>query len=138
MARSVCLLYGALGRQVDEHVVESWEIVLQRRTNYQVESATQLLLQTWRHAHPPTAFDLCDRAGDYAISEEAERRLKLVNQGPKEDPAAVREAMAEACRRNIRAGNHVEFYKDVLRNFEEADDAPTAEQRRSPGRARRA
>lgn len=134
--KSVGLLYGALGRQVDDHVVEGWDCVLARRTDYQVEQGTQFLLQTWRRDHPPTAYDLCDTAGNYAVSEEAARALKLARPPAECDPESIAEAMAGQCRKNIAAGRNIEFYRNLLRTFENSQSPESVTpQRRCPASA---
>lgn len=70
----MALVYGSLGRQVDEHVFLAWEVALDDDvTDYQVERAAGYLIRNYREQFPPTTAEFRQRALKYEPSEARER-----------------------------------------------------------------
>lgn len=73
IAKLIAAMYGCWGRQVDEHILAGYTIALRDCSDYQVQRAVDHLM---RHetgtSHPPTAADVCQRAGRYQATPERE------------------------------------------------------------------
>ena len=79
MLGAVNLLYGAHGRQLDDHVIEAYHIALDEATDYQVGRAVRFFLKHHVGDHPPPAPAVLSRALKYEPSEAAELRRIEVN-----------------------------------------------------------
>lgn len=67
------MLYGAHGRQLDDHVIEAYHIALDEATDYQVGRAVRFFLKHHAGDHPPTAPAVLTRALKYERSDHAEQ-----------------------------------------------------------------
>jgi len=67
------VLFGAWGRQVDDHVLAAYEIALRECSDYQVGRAVDYLIRRQQGEFPPSAATVCERAKVYAVTAEAER-----------------------------------------------------------------
>lgn len=96
MAAAVDLIFGAFGRQVDDHILEAYHLALQDATDYQLQIATRVEVAT-RGEHPITAGRLRDFALNQPRYEGEPERLTPPKQEGRDSKArqAFRDAVAE-------------------------------------------
>ena len=78
-AVGISLLFGAHGRQLDDHVIEAYHRALEDVTDFQFERAVYFYLRNHTGDHPPTAPEVRTRALKYEPTARAERARIEVN-----------------------------------------------------------